>query len=122
MKMCLQYFRGLPGLRIANRTRCRPVIFGASTISARDVQVMRFEPGLLEQQKSARHVELDVVRVRPNRNGRFCRHIYNFTAFPVAADWSAAKSTSCVRAASAKLVSRISLFLSSASKNAANCV
>src|SRR5713226_5566712 len=103
MKMCLQYFRGVPRLRIANRTRCRPVIFGTSAISASDVQVMRFEPGLLEQQKSARHIELDVVGVRPNGNDRFCRHVYNFTAFPVAADWSAAKSTSCVRAASAKV-------------------
>src|SRR5882724_10618456 len=122
VKMSTQYFRGVAGLRIANRPGRRPVVFSAAAIPAGKVQVVRFKPGLFEQEESARHVELDVVGMRSNGDGCLYRHVYNFTGFPVAADRSAAKRTSCVLAASAKLVNGISLFLSKASKKASNCV
>src|SRR5258708_7383616 len=75
-------FRTRSSFSVANRPGGRSVIFGAPAIPARDVQVMNFEPRLFEQQKRARHVELDVIRMGPDRDSGFYWHGLQLYRFP----------------------------------------
>src|SRR5579859_6055864 len=86
---------------------------------------MRFVARLLEQQQRPGHVEFDIVRVRAYGYGSFGRHHAreaNLTGRPVSRERSAAKITSWLLAAIARLVSGISRPFSKASKKASNCV
>src|SRR5262245_8172648 len=143
MKMRAEDFGGGAAFGRTNSARCLRTVAHSAAASAGHVEVMNFPAALTQLQQGARHVKFDVVRVRADGDGGLGFHRIGveliflsanqpfacvtdqrssdiFTGRPMAAERSAAKMTSCERAASARLVSGISLPAARALKKASN--
>src|SRR5882724_9447195 len=82
---------------VPNRADGGAVVFGAAAVAARNIQVMRFKTGFLEQQQRPRHQKFDIIRMRGDGNSDFTIHrttLLNLTGLPLAAARSAPKITS----------------------------